>query len=200
LELLDLPTAGHDYHPDEYGFMSRGSCRAHDPRMWDTVTTRNGTTAIRGKSLILAGKRVGQAEVIVRAKRVCEGCPVRLECQSFIERYPEDEGIWAGLLPEERAAMKRERDKGTHAVEEALAAYRLELEHGTDHTNALRNAVTAAVGSYEVSVIKEVAQDAIWAAEIMDEDGGDIADDGVAALLWFARELQESVPMDDRDA
>jgi hypothetical protein len=200
MDLLELPTAGHLYNPDEYGFMSEGACRSQDPRMWDTTTTRRGTTAVRGKSLILAGKRVRQAEVIVRAKAVCESCPVLLECQTFIERYPEDEGIWAGLLPEERADMKRDRDNSTHAVEEALAAYRLEMEQGVEHAQALRNAVTAAVGSYETSVIKEVAQDAIWAAEIMDEDGGDIADDGVAALLWFARELQESVPMDDRDA
>lgn len=95
--------------------------------------------------------------------------------------------------------MKRERNKDEHAVEQGMSAYALEMLHGSEHDAALKHAIEAAVASYESIVVNEVAQDAIWAAEIMDEDGGDIADDGVAALLWFARELQESIPMEDRD-
>lgn len=102
MDLLDLPTAGHDYHPDEYNFMMLGACKAHDPRLFDTVTTKKGTTAIRGKYVDLVGGPIKQAQAIVLAKAVCASCPVRLECQTFIERYPQDEGIWAGLLPEER--------------------------------------------------------------------------------------------------
>lgn len=96
--------------------------------------------------------------------------------------------------------MELERDKVKHVVDQAVATYDLETSlESTDHAEALRLAITAAIRSYEAIVVSEVSEDAITAAEMMDEDGGDIADDGVAALLWFARELQESLPVDDRE-
>lgn len=96
-----LPTAGHAYSPDESAFMYRGACRSYDPRLWDT-DTRKGKTAVRGKSLIVGGTKISRAEAIEFAKNVCSSCPVRLECRAFIGNHPQDEGIWAGLLPEER--------------------------------------------------------------------------------------------------
>lgn len=42
-----------------------------------------------------------------RAIKVCEGCPVRAMCAEYgmEERY----GVWGGLSPRARAAIRRER-------------------------------------------------------------------------------------------
>lgn len=107
--LLDLPSAGHPHDPNETKFMDDGLCnglnprtgRRFDPAMWDTVT-RDGKTSIRGKYVVIDGARRRQRDVISEAIGVCGQCPVRSECKSFITAHPEPEGIWAGLLPEER--------------------------------------------------------------------------------------------------
>jgi hypothetical protein len=98
---LELPTAGHDYSPDEVAFMTDGKCRKFDPAYWDT-NTRNGKTGVRGKYVIIGGQRVRVADQIEFARNVCSSCAVLAQCEAFIVKYPEDEGIWAGLLPEER--------------------------------------------------------------------------------------------------
>jgi WhiB family redox-sensing transcriptional regulator len=37
-----------------------------------------------------------------RAKAVCAGCPVVMECRVYALRVGEREGIWGGLTPKER--------------------------------------------------------------------------------------------------
>jgi hypothetical protein len=89
------------------------------------------------------------------------------------------------------------RDK---AVREGMVAYALEAQQEVDHGTALKNALGAALSSYENSVIKEVVWEALSAAEEIDhDDAADLADDGVAALCWLAKELEDSIPMDDRE-
>ena len=41
------------------------------------------------------------------AKRVCEGCPVRLQCLSHALEVREPYGVWGGLSETERAALLR---------------------------------------------------------------------------------------------
>lgn len=54
----------------------------------------------------------GAADQIEKAKRVCAGCPVLLECQRFIlaehPRYEDDFGIYGGWTPEERHRVRFE--------------------------------------------------------------------------------------------
>lgn len=98
---LELPSAGYDYSPEMTKFMSSGACRKHDPRFWET-NTRDGRTPVRGLTLTIGNEVISRADAIEFARNICSGCPVSLKCKEFIRTYPNDEGIWAGLLPEER--------------------------------------------------------------------------------------------------
>lgn len=105
-QVLDLPVRqdyeGHpaSYNPDEVVFMDFGACKTVDPNLFNTETKR-GRTALRG-SVVIGGTKVKKREQIERARSVCRSCPVLSECAAFIKRYPEDEGVWAATLPEER--------------------------------------------------------------------------------------------------
>lgn len=85
------------------------------------------------------------------------------------------------------------------AVEEGVVAYALEMNAGTTHKDAMPVSIRAALLSRENAIRKEISEFAIAVAEDLDRnDSAELAQDGVAALLWLARELQEEVPMDDR--
>jgi hypothetical protein len=99
--VLELPARRAPYDAREIAFMDSGACRAHDPRIWDTNTNK-GQTTLRG-SVRIDGKTLLKQDVVALARRICAECPVIADCLQFITRYPEDEGIWAGLIPEERA-------------------------------------------------------------------------------------------------
>ena len=47
-----------------------------------------------------------------RARAICDGCLVRAECLSVALAAPPhgDAGIWAGTSPDERAALREDRD------------------------------------------------------------------------------------------
>lgn len=88
------------FNPDELLFMDDGACRAYSPDLFDT-DTNHGRTRMRG-TVVIDGKTMKKKAQIALAKEVCGLCPVLWECELYIERYPEDEGIWAGTIPEER--------------------------------------------------------------------------------------------------
>jgi WhiB family redox-sensing transcriptional regulator len=46
---------------------------------------------------------------VAAARRVCAGCPVRLECLRTALDNREDYGIWGGTTPDERRDMLRSR-------------------------------------------------------------------------------------------
>ena len=41
------------------------------------------------------------------AKRLCRGCPIRLQCLDYALTANEEYGIWGGLGPKERDRLKR---------------------------------------------------------------------------------------------
>lgn len=46
------------------------------------------------------------------AKRVCNGCPVRVECLDFAMQWgsvPYDQGIWGGTTADERHLIRKRR-------------------------------------------------------------------------------------------
>jgi WhiB family redox-sensing transcriptional regulator len=46
------------------------------------------------------------ARYLPKAKRVCNGCPVRAECLAYALATDQLDGIWAGTTPDERHAMR----------------------------------------------------------------------------------------------
>jgi WhiB family redox-sensing transcriptional regulator len=43
------------------------------------------------------------------AKEICEQCPLRTECLEFAIKADITDGIWGGLLPEERKKLTKRR-------------------------------------------------------------------------------------------
>lgn len=58
-------------------------------------------------------ERVNREE---RAKQVCRVCPVVAECLEEALRDPGQHGIWAGLSPEDRASLRRQRLREARAA------------------------------------------------------------------------------------
>lgn len=73
------------YRYSEFSFFGYGACTNADPDLFvpDTYHGR-------------------EAE---EARKICLSCPVLDECRTFIEKYPDDEGIWAAMLPAERKSQ-----------------------------------------------------------------------------------------------
>jgi WhiB family redox-sensing transcriptional regulator len=44
---------------------------------------------------------------VAAAKRICAGCPVRVNCLGWALRAGEPAGIWGGTTPEERRGLRR---------------------------------------------------------------------------------------------
>jgi WhiB family redox-sensing transcriptional regulator len=49
-----------------------------------------------------------------RAKSICAGCPVRIECLEYAIRIREPHGIWGGLNELERRHLIRHRERNLH--------------------------------------------------------------------------------------
>lgn len=103
---LDLPVlrdrngATAAYRPDTTSFMSDGACRDYSPDLFDT-DTNHGRTRLRG-SVVIDGKTMKKKDQLALARRVCALCAVIDNCRAYIGKYPENEGVWAGTIPEER--------------------------------------------------------------------------------------------------
>lgn len=50
-----------------------------------------------------------QSPVIPQAKQICQACPVQQRCLEHALQWQEPDGIWGGLLPEERFVLLGER-------------------------------------------------------------------------------------------
>lgn len=74
----------------------RAACRDEDPELFFPT----GTT---GPAL----------QQIDAAKAICARCPVLSECLAFALETGQDYGIWGGLTPEERRALRR-RNRRAH--------------------------------------------------------------------------------------
>ncbi|MGI5322050.1 WhiB family transcriptional regulator [Actinomadura nitritigenes] len=74
---------------------TRGDCR-HDPDL------HMGPDAFEIEP---AADRRARQDV---AREVCESCPVWDLCLDYAMRIPPAHGVWAGLLPYELAALRRE--------------------------------------------------------------------------------------------
>lgn len=55
------------------------------------------------------GESEGYQPMIQRAKKICAGCPVKVECREHALTSPEEHGIWGGLTEKERRMVRRSR-------------------------------------------------------------------------------------------
>jgi WhiB family redox-sensing transcriptional regulator len=84
----------------EYGWQWRAACRGEDaglffaPNHFETKDEKH--TRER------------------RAKSLCAGCPVKIECLDYAIRTREAHGIWGGLNELERRHLIRYRERGLH--------------------------------------------------------------------------------------
>jgi WhiB family transcriptional regulator, redox-sensing transcriptional regulator len=76
--------------PRRGGWEARGACRHSDPELFFPVSTR--------------GPALRQ---LAKAKRVCEDCPVRVQCLEYALQSGQSFGVWGGASEEERRLMRR---------------------------------------------------------------------------------------------
>lgn len=67
------------------------ACRSVGGDWWYADETANGVADMR------------------RAKQVCRGCDVRIECLEWALAHDERFGVWGGLSPRQRAGLRRQR-------------------------------------------------------------------------------------------
>jgi WhiB family redox-sensing transcriptional regulator len=48
---------------------------------------------------------------ISHARKVCTTCPVRIECLEHALEHGELHGVWGGMTPNQRKAIRRARDR-----------------------------------------------------------------------------------------
>lgn len=79
------------------------------------------SAACRGEDLDLFfgpdGERQPEREVRERkAKRICQGCPIRPDCEAYAISRPEKYGYWAAMGEDERASERRRRQRRANAA------------------------------------------------------------------------------------
>lgn len=80
------------------GWQTRAACRDADPELFFVPGDDYTAPAV--------------AAQVAAARRVCLSCPVRVECLSWAVEASEDHGLWAGMTPAERRAIRCERSAG----------------------------------------------------------------------------------------
>jgi WhiB family transcriptional regulator, redox-sensing transcriptional regulator len=84
-------------HSWEYGWQWRAACRGEDSALFFPPSE------VEPKEERLARER--------KAKAICGGCPVRVECLEYALRIRETHGIWGGLSEAERRVLLSRRDR-----------------------------------------------------------------------------------------
>ena len=78
---------------------SAGACLSADPDLFFPIST------------------TGPAEKqIARAKTICAGCTVRLECLEFAMTHDQVYGIWGGTTAEDRRRQRRRKRRASAAA------------------------------------------------------------------------------------
>jgi len=104
------------------GTPSQRQERLPGPRSWGWQEQ----AACRGMDLVIFFGREGERgpgrdRREAKAKRVCEGCPVRTECLDYAVSRPEKYGVYGGLSEDERAAERRRRLRQARGEEKAAS-------------------------------------------------------------------------------
>ena len=81
---------------DVWDWQLRGSCRGMDSGLFFHPENERGPA------------RTGREE---RAKQICSGCPVLIQCRAHALAVHEPYGVWGGLTESERDEMVRAKDR-----------------------------------------------------------------------------------------
>jgi WhiB family redox-sensing transcriptional regulator len=83
------------------------------------------------------------------AKRVCNGCPVRVKCREWALETGDDWGIWGGLNENERRALRNPKPELSEAQRRSLArSAEVRAERSASRTHcSFGHELPAAVGS-----------------------------------------------------
>ncbi|WP_297566070.1 WhiB family transcriptional regulator [uncultured Arcanobacterium sp.] len=79
---------------DFWDWQVKGTCSTMDPEFFFHPEGERG------------GPRRRRIE---RAKRICQHCPVILECREYALDHREPYGVWGGMSEEERSRVVRQR-------------------------------------------------------------------------------------------
>ena len=71
----------------------------------DTSWMANGKCAEKNPSLFFPNDGVG----VIRAQRICKGCPVKEGCLEYALRNRIDHGVWGGCSERERRRILKKR-------------------------------------------------------------------------------------------
>lgn len=101
---------------------SRGLCEMHYRRLIRTGSTAGHhddvdfDTTWKDRAACLGAPAAvffpERGEPTERAKRTCDGCPVRAQCLEYALAMGEKFGIWGGKSERERRAIRRQRRMG----------------------------------------------------------------------------------------
>jgi len=86
----------------EYGWQWRAACRGEDSSLFFAPAHPEGKEERETRER--------------RAKAICSGCPVRMECLEYALRIHEHHGIWGGLTELERRRVLRDQERRLRAV------------------------------------------------------------------------------------
>jgi WhiB family transcriptional regulator, redox-sensing transcriptional regulator len=90
----------------------------------NTVTWRAAAACLSADpDLFFPISTTGPAEKqIARAKRICAGCAVRLQCLEFALTHDQVYGIWGGTTQEDRRRDRRRRRRAAAAAQKRTVA------------------------------------------------------------------------------
>ena len=54
-----------------------------------------------------AGEGIGSAHYVKLAKNACKACPIIVQCAQYAMEFNEELGVWGGLSPMDRKALRR---------------------------------------------------------------------------------------------
>ncbi|HEY1330345.1 MAG TPA: WhiB family transcriptional regulator [Actinomycetota bacterium] len=86
----------------DYGWQWRAACRGEDAHLFFPPSHFERSEEKRGRER--------------KARAICGGCPVRVECLDYALRVRESHGVWGGLNEAERRALLRERENQLRSI------------------------------------------------------------------------------------
>jgi hypothetical protein len=90
-------------------------------------------------------------------------------------------------------------EKGTDYREAGMDVYGLNIQLGATQGDSVLSAIEAAVQAAQRTFTRETRDDLLVRAEAIEADyGSQLYDDGVAALIWYAACLDETLPYEEQ--
>ena len=81
-------------------WLDQAECRNHSPALFDTVMTYKAEGPPDHRRV--TGRRTVIDDNVERARDICAGCPVMMQCLEHAVAYDVQTGVWGGLVYEER--------------------------------------------------------------------------------------------------